>query len=37
VLTFVQFAGVTGRTMDFLQIAMMLLLIGFATVIWRRA
>ncbi len=37
VLTLVQFAGLTGRTMDFLQIAMMMLLAGLAAVIWRRA
>lgn len=36
VLTLVQFAGLPGRTMDFIQIALMVLLIGFATVIWRR-
>jgi hypothetical protein len=32
-----QFSGVPGRALDFLQIAMMLLLIGFAAVLWRRA
>jgi hypothetical protein len=37
VLTLVQFTGLPGRTMDFLQIAMMVLLIGLAAVIWRRA
>jgi hypothetical protein len=37
VLTLAQFAGLPGRAMDFLQIAMMVLLIGFATVLWRRA
>ena len=37
VLTLVQFTGLPGRAMDFLQIAMMVLLIGFAAVIWRRA
>jgi hypothetical protein len=37
VLTLVQFVGLPGRTMDFLQIAMMVLLTGFAAVIWRRA
>ncbi|SDS55285.1 hypothetical protein SAMN04488543_1947 [Friedmanniella luteola] len=37
VLTLAQFTGLPGRTMDFLQLAMMLLLIGFAAVIWRRA
>jgi len=37
VLTLVQFTGLPGRAMDFLQIAMMVLLIGFAVVIWRRA
>ena len=36
VLTLAQFAGLPGRTMDFLQIAMMVLLIGLAAVIWRR-
>jgi len=37
VLTLIQFAGPQGRTLDVLQIAMMVLLIGFAAVIWRRA
>jgi len=37
VLTLVQFTGLPGRAMDFLQIAMMVLLIGFAAAIWRRA
>ena len=37
VLTLVQFSGLPGRTMDYLQIAMMVLLIGFAAAIWRRA
>ena len=36
VLTLAQFAGLPGRTMDFIQIAMMMLVIGFAAVIWRR-
>jgi hypothetical protein len=36
-LTLAQFSGMPGRPMDFLQIAMMLLLIGFAAVVWRRA
>ncbi len=36
-LTLVQFAGLPGRAMDFLQVAMMVLLIGFAAVVWRRA
>lgn len=36
-LTLAQFTGLPGRTMDFLQIAMMMLLIGFAAHIWRRA
>jgi len=36
-LTLAQFTGLPGRTMDFLQIAMMVLLIGFAAAIWRRA
>jgi hypothetical protein len=37
VLALAQFAGLPGRTMDFLQIAMLLLLIGFAAHLWRRA
>lgn len=39
VLTLAQFVGhgLPSRTMDFLQIAMMVLLIGLAAVIWRRA
>ena len=37
VLTLAQFAGLPGRAMDFLQIAMMVLLLGFAAVLWRRA
>jgi len=37
VLTLVQFIGPQGRTLDVLQIAMMGLLIGFASAIWRRA
>jgi hypothetical protein len=32
-----QFSGIPGRALDFLQIAMMLVLIGFAAVLWRRA
>jgi hypothetical protein len=36
-LTLLQFVGLSGRTVDFLQIAMMVLLIGFAAVLWRRA
>ena len=32
-----QFSGISGRGLDFLQIAMMLALIGFAVVLWRRA
>jgi hypothetical protein len=36
-LTLAQFSGIPGRAMDFLQIAMMLMLIGFAAVLWRRA
>jgi hypothetical protein len=36
-LTIVQFVGLSGRVMDFLQIAMMVLLLGFAAVVWRRA
>jgi hypothetical protein len=37
VSTLAQFAGLPGRAMDLLQIAMMVLLIGFAALIWRRA
>lgn len=37
VLTLAQFSGIPGRAMDFLQIAMMLFLITFAVVLWRRA
>lgn len=37
VLTLVQFTGIPGRALDFLQIAMMLLLIGFAAALWRHA
>jgi hypothetical protein len=36
-MTLAQFSGIPGRAMDFLQIAMMLMLIGFAAVLWRRA
>jgi hypothetical protein len=36
-LVLAQFSGIPGRAMDFLQIAMMLGLIGFAAVLWRRA
>ena len=36
-LTIAQFVPVQGRVIDFLQIAMMVLLIGFAAVVWRRA
>lgn len=36
VLALIQFAGLPGRTMDFLQIAIMVLLIGFVAVVWRR-
>ena len=36
-LTLAQFAGLPGRAMDSLQIAMMVMLIGFATIVWRRA
>ncbi len=35
-MTLAQFSGIPGRAMDFLQIAMMLGLIGFAAVLWRR-
>jgi hypothetical protein len=37
VLTLAQFTGLPGRTIDLLQIAMMVLLIGLAALIWRRA
>ena len=36
-LTLVQFAGLPGRAIDGLQIAMMVMLIALAAVIWRRA
>jgi hypothetical protein len=36
-LTVVQFVGLPGRVLDFVQIAMMVLLLGLATVVWRRA
>jgi hypothetical protein len=36
-LTLAQFVGPQGRALDFLQIAMMVMLIGFAAVVWRRA
>jgi hypothetical protein len=36
-LTLAQFAPLAGRALDFLQIAMMAMLIGFAAVVWRRA
>lgn len=36
-LTIIQFVGLSGRVMDFLQIAMMVLLAGLAIVVWRRA
>jgi hypothetical protein len=36
-LTIAQFVGLQGRAVDFLQIAMMVLLVGFAAVVWRRA
>ncbi|CUR59154.1 conserved membrane hypothetical protein [metagenome] len=36
-LVLAQFSGMPGRAMDFLQIAMMLLLIAFAAVLWARA
>jgi hypothetical protein len=36
-LTLAQFSGVPGRAMDLLQIVMMLGLIAFAVVLWRRA
>jgi hypothetical protein len=37
VLTIAQFVGLQGRVIDFLQIAMMLMLLAFAAVVWRRA
>lgn len=37
VLTILQFVGLPGRVMDFMQIAMMALLLGFAAIVWRRA
>ena len=36
-LTLAQFSGIPGRAMDFLQIAMMLVLMALAAVLWRRA
>lgn len=36
-LILAQFSGIPGRAMDFLQIALMLVLIGFAAVLWHRA
>jgi hypothetical protein len=36
-LTVMQFVGLQGRVIDFLQIVMMVLLLGFAVVVWRRA
>jgi hypothetical protein len=36
-LTLAQFTGIPGRAMDLLQIAMMLVLLGFAAVLWRRS
>jgi len=35
VLVFAQFSGIPGRAMDVLQIAMMLVLMGFAALLWR--
>ena len=37
VLTLAAFAGLPGRALDVLQIAMMVLLLGFAATLWRRA
>jgi len=37
VLTLLQFAGLPGRAMDYLQVAMMVLLLGFAVLVWRRS
>jgi hypothetical protein len=36
-LTFAQFTGLQGQALNYLQVAMMVLLVGFATVVWRRA
>ena len=36
-LTLAQFSGLAGRAMNFVQVAMMVLLVGFAAVVWRRA
>jgi|1185.fasta_scaffold109242_2 hypothetical protein len=36
-LTILQFIGLQGRVIDFLQIVMMALLLAFAVVVWRRA
>jgi hypothetical protein len=36
-LTFAQFSGLEGQALNVLQIAMMVLLLGFAAVVWRRA
>jgi hypothetical protein len=36
-LTVMQFVGLQGRVIDFLQIVMMVLLLAFAVVVWRRA
>jgi hypothetical protein len=36
-VTLVQFAGLPGRALDCLQIAMMVMYIGLAAILWRRA
>ena len=36
-LTLAQFSGLDGQALNFLQAAMMVMLLGFAAVVWRRA
>jgi hypothetical protein len=36
-LTLAQFGGLDGQALNFLQVAMMVMLFGFAAVVWRRA
>ncbi len=36
-LTLAQFSGLGGQALNFVQVAMMVLLVGFAAVVWRRA
>ncbi len=36
-LTIMQFVGLQGRVIDFLQIVMMMLVLAFAVVVWRHA